>query len=154
MAYSHVAHDCKIGNDCVIANAGTLAGYVTLEDKVVIGGLAAIHQFARVGKLSITGGCSKVVQDIPPFSTCDGHPAKVYGLNIIGLRRSNISKDAQSALKKAFKILFNSGLSFRHAAEKAREEAGKFKEIDYLLDFVINSKRGVCRGTEKSQNGE
>ncbi|MBC8473983.1 MAG: acyl-ACP--UDP-N-acetylglucosamine O-acyltransferase [Candidatus Omnitrophica bacterium] len=154
MAYSHVAHDCKIGNDCVIANAGTLAGYVTLEDSIVIGGLAAIHQFVRVGKLSIIGGCSKVVQDIPPFSTCDGHPAKVYGLNIIGLRRSNISKDAQSALKKAFKILFNSGLSFRHAAEKAREEVGKFGEIDYLLDFVINSKRGVCRGTEKSQNDE
>ena len=91
MAYSHVAHDCKVGNECVIANAGTLAGHVTLEDKVVIGGLTAIHQFVRVGKLSIIGGCSKVVQEIPPFSTCDGHPARIYGLNLIGLRRSKMS---------------------------------------------------------------
>ena len=77
MAYSHVAHDCRIGNNCVIANLGTLAGHVTIEDRVVMGGLAAVHQFTRVGKMAIIGGCSKVVQDIPPFSTCDGNPANV-----------------------------------------------------------------------------
>jgi UDP-N-acetylglucosamine acyltransferase len=146
MAYSHVAHDCKIGNGCIVANSGTLAGHVTLEDKVVIGGLAAIHQFVRVGKLSIIGGCSKVVQDIPPFSTCDGHPARVYGLNLVGLRRANISKDAQTSLKKAFKILFYSGLLFKNAIEKAMVEVGDYEEVRYLLDFVRDSKRGVCRG--------
>jgi UDP-N-acetylglucosamine acyltransferase len=87
MAYSHVAHDCRVGSGCVIANNGTLAGHVTIEDKAVIGGLTAIHQFVTVGMLSIIGGCSKVVQDIPPFSMCDGHPARVYTLNLTGLRR-------------------------------------------------------------------
>lgn len=146
MAYSHVAHDCIVGNGCIIANSGTLAGHVELEDKVVMGGLAAIHQFVRVGKLSIVGGCSKVVQDIPPFSTCDGHPAKVYGLNLVGLRRANISKDAQAALKKSFKILFHSGLSFRNVVDRVYQEAGHFEEVDYLIDFIKSSKRGMCRG--------
>jgi len=148
MAYSHVAHDCKVGNGCIIANAGTLAGHVSVEDKAVIGGLAAIHQFVRVGRLSIIGGCSKVVQDIPPFSTCDGHPARVYGLNLIGLRRSDVSKDAQMALKRCFKILFNSSLSFKNAIDKARGEIEDFEEVAYLLDFIKNSKRGVCRSGE------
>jgi UDP-N-acetylglucosamine acyltransferase len=148
MAYSHVAHDCKIGNACIIANSGTLAGHVTLEDKVVIGGLTAIHQFVRVGKIAILGGCSKVVQDVPPFSTCDGHPTRVYGLNIVGLRRSDISKEAQLSLRKSFKILFHSGLSFKSALEKIREELGQCGEVDYLLDFIRTSKRGVCRGGE------
>jgi len=146
MAYSHVAHDCKVGNGCVVANAGTLAGHVTLEDRVVIGGLTAIHQFVRVGKLSIIGGCSKVVQDIPPFSTCDGHPARVYGLNLIGLRRSDISKEAQTALRKSFKTLFYSGLSVKNAVEKVKEGLKGFEEVDYILDFIKTSKRGVCRG--------
>lgn len=149
MAYSHVAHDCRIGNGCIIANSGTFAGHVTLEDKVVIGGLAAIHQFVRVGKLSIIGGCSKVVKDIPPFSTCDGHPARVYGLNLLGLRRSDISTEAQAALKKAFKILFHSGLPFKSAIEKFGQDLRRFEEVTYLLDFVKNSKRGMCRGGKK-----
>ncbi|MBU1006238.1 MAG: acyl-ACP--UDP-N-acetylglucosamine O-acyltransferase [Candidatus Omnitrophica bacterium] len=146
MAYSHVAHDCKIGNGCVIANSGTLAGHVTIEDKVVIGGLTAIHQFARVGKLAMIGGCSKVVQDIPPFSTCDGHPSKVYGLNIIGLKRSGMSKDTLFALKQAFKILFYSRLIFKNAFEKVKEEIRDVEEVEYLLTFVKNSERGVCKG--------
>jgi len=148
MAYSHVAHDCKIGSGCIIANSGTLAGHVTLEDKVVIGGLAAIHQFTRVGKLAIIGGCSKVVQDIPPFSTCDGHPARVYSLNLVGLKRSDIDKQSQAALKKAFKILFHSGLCLKNAVDKTKQEIGLFREVEYLLDFIKNSKRGVCRGKE------
>jgi UDP-N-acetylglucosamine acyltransferase len=148
MAYSHVAHDCKVANGCIIANSGTLAGHVILEDKIVIGGLAAIHQFVRVGKMAIIGGCSKVVQDIPPFSTCDGHPARVYGLNLVGLRRANISREAQLALKKAFKILFYSGLSFKNAIEKAKAEVEDFEEVQYLLNFIKNSERGVCRGAK------
>ncbi|MDZ4242423.1 MAG: acyl-ACP--UDP-N-acetylglucosamine O-acyltransferase, partial [Candidatus Omnitrophota bacterium] len=111
MAYSHVAHDCVIGNNCVMANVGTLAGHVTLEDNAIVGGLTAVHQFVRLGRLSIVGGCSKVVQDIPPFSMCDGHPAKVYNLNLVGLKRANVSLKTVNVLKKAFKILFFSGLS-------------------------------------------
>ncbi len=151
MAYSHIAHDCKIGSGCIIANAGTLAGHVTLEDKAVIGGLAAIHQFVCVGKLSIIGGCSKVVKDIPPFSTCDGHPARVYGLNTVGLRRSGISKEAQMALKKAFKILFHSELCLKNAVEKVRHDIESCDEVDYLLGFLKTSKRGVSRGGKQDR---
>jgi len=148
MAYSHVAHDCRIGNNCIIANVGTLAGHVTLEDKVVLGGLAAIHQFTRVGKMSIIGGCSKVVQDIPPFSTCDGNPAKVYGLNLIGITRAGMPKDVQAKLRKAFKILFHSGLIFKNGIEKVKKTIGPSEEVDYLLNFIKNSERGVCRGNK------
>jgi len=149
MAYSHVAHDCRVGNNCVIANNGTLAGHVTIEDKAVIGGLVAIHQFVRVGKLSIIGGCSKVVQDIPPFSTCDGHPARIFGLNLIGLRRSNTSKDSIHQLNHAYKILFSSALTIKHALEKLEKEITPLDETAYLINFIKSSERGVtrsCRG--------
>ncbi|MBU1913519.1 MAG: acyl-ACP--UDP-N-acetylglucosamine O-acyltransferase [Candidatus Omnitrophica bacterium] len=146
MAYSHVAHDCRIGNNCVIANIGTLAGHVTLEDRVVLGGLAAIHQFTRVGKMSIIGGCSKVVQDIPPFSTCDGNPARVYGLNLIGVRRAGMPQKAQRELKKAFKILFHSRLALKNGIAKVKKEIASIKEVEYLLNFLKDSERGICRG--------
>ena len=145
MAYSHVAHDCRVGNHCVIANNGTLAGHVNIEDKSIIGGLAAIHQFVKVGTLSIVGGCSKVVQDIPPYSTCDGHPAKVFGLNLVGLRRADFSKEVISALKNAFKLLFFSKLSIRHALEKIEKEIPKCKEVSHLIKFVKTSERGITR---------
>lgn len=145
MAYSHIAHDCKIGNNCIIANCGTLAGHVLIEDKAVVGGLVAIHQFCRVGELSIIGGCSKVVQDIPPYSTCDGHPAKVYGINLIGLRRQGIKKEIIEDLKRAFKIIFFSKLSFSHAIEKVEKEISSHQEITHLIEFIKNSERGICR---------
>lgn len=145
MAYSHVAHDCKVGDNCVIANNGTLAGHVTIENKAVVGGLVAIHQFVRVGTLSIIGGCSKVVQDIPPYSTCDGHPARVYGLNLIGLRRHNIPKESIHQLNRAFKTLFNSGLSIKHALEELAKNTEPCAEISYLIEFIKNSERGISR---------
>lgn len=146
MAYSHVAHNCRVGNNCVIANAGTLAGHVTLEDKVVLGGFSGIHQFTRVGKMSIIGGCSKVVQDIPPFSTCDGNPARVYGLNLIGVRRAGMPQKAQRELKKAFKILFHSRLALKNGIEKVKKETASIEEVEYLLNFLKDSERGICRG--------
>ena len=145
MAYSHVAHDCRVGNGCVLANNSTLAGHVSIEDKAVIGGLVAIHQFVRIGMLAIIGGCSKVVQDIPPFSTCDGHPARVYGLNLIGLRRKGISHEAIKRIDQAFKLIFNSGLSSKHALERVEKEIEKTEEINYLINFVKSSERGLTR---------
>ena len=145
MAYSHVAHDCLVGSGCVLANNCTLAGHVTIEDKVVIGGIVAIHQFVRVGMLSITGGCSKVVQDIPPFSTCDGHPARVYGLNLIGLRRKGIPRESIKQIDRAFKLIFNSGLSAKHATEKVEKELTLTEEVGYLVNFIKNSERGLTR---------
>jgi len=144
MAYSHVAHDCVIGNHCVLANAGTLAGHVTLEDNAVIGGLSAVHQFVRLGRLSIVGGCTKVVQDIPPFSTCDGHPAKVYSLNLIGLRRAKISRETVKALKQAFKLLFFSGLTKTNAIERVEAEVPTGPELEHLIFFLKTTKRGLC----------
>jgi len=145
MAYSHIAHDCRVGNGCVLANNSTLAGHVKIEDKAVIGGLVAIHQFVRIGMLSIIGGCSKVVQDIPPFSTCDGHPARVYGLNLVGLKRKGISHDAIKHIDRAFKLIFNSGLTPKHALEQVEKEIPKTEEISYLIDFIKNSERGLVR---------
>lgn len=145
MAYSHIAHDCRVGNGCILANNSTLAGHVKIEDKAVIGGLVAIHQFVRIGMLSIIGGCSKVVQDIPPFSTCDGHPARVYGLNLVGLKRKGISHDAIKHIDRAFKLIFNSGLTPKHALERVEKEIPKTEEISYLIDFIKNSERGLVR---------
>jgi UDP-N-acetylglucosamine acyltransferase len=144
MAYAHVAHDCVIGSHCTLANVGTLAGHVTLEDHVVIGGLTAIHQFVRLGKFSIVGGCSKVVQDIPPFSTCDGHPARVYGLNLVGLKRANFTSQALRDLRKAFKILFFSELIKPTAVDMVRKQVTINPDIEHLLQFVQTSQRGLC----------
>ena len=154
MAYSHIAHDCIVGDNCVIANNGTLAGHVSVEDKAVIGGLVAIHQFVRIGRLSIIGGCSKVVQDIPPYSTCDGHPARIYGINLIGLRRNGVTKDAIEQLNRVFDILFNSGLSIKHALEKIGQELVPAEETAVLIDFVKNSQRGIARSCrlKRAQN--
>lgn len=145
MAYSHIAHDCVVGNNNVFANGATLAGHVEVGDRVVIGGLVAIHQFCRIGSYSVIGGCSKVVQDIPPFSMCDGHPARVYGINLVGLRRGNFSRDKINSLKKVFKILFFEQHSFSVAQVKIREEIPACEEIDYLLKFIASSKRGISR---------
>lgn len=146
MAYSHIAHDCRVADNCIIANNGTLAGHVSIEDKAVVGGLVAIHQFVRIGKLSIIGGCSKVVQDVPPFSTCDGHPTKVYGLNLVGLRRSGLNHEGLKALSHAFKVFFNSGLTIKHALEKIESDKVFLSdEVLYLCEFVKKSKRGICR---------
>ncbi|MFH1855776.1 MAG: acyl-ACP--UDP-N-acetylglucosamine O-acyltransferase [Candidatus Omnitrophota bacterium] len=149
MAYSHIAHNCVVGNDVVIANAGTLAGHVTIEDGAIIGGMVAVHQFVRVGKLSIIGGCSKVVQDIPPFSTCDGHPARAYGLNSVGLKRAGISPKERLEIKNAFKILFFSHLSFGSSVEQVKQLFPDSEFIAYLVDFITASQRGVCRGCKE-----
>jgi len=146
MAYSHIAHDCKVGNDCVFANNATLGGHVEVEDKVVIGGLSAVHQFVRIGRLAIIGGCSKVVQDVVPFSMCDGHPAKVYGLNSIGLKRAKIPLEHINQLKSVFKIIFYSQLSLPSAFRKIEQEiVSPCGEVKCLLDFLKLTKRGVSR---------
>ncbi len=145
MAYSHIAHDCIINDGAIIANAGTLAGYVTIGEKAVVGGLVGIHQFVRIGKLAVIGGCSKVVQDVVPYSNCDGHPLKVYGLNTIGLKRAGISEGSRTHLKKTFKLLFNSGLSISHALERIKSEVPNCPEVAYLIEFVSTSERGISR---------
>ena len=144
MANSHVAHDCVVGNYCILANVGTIAGHVTMEDGAILGGLSAVHQFVRVGRLSIIGGCSKVVQDIPPFSMCDGHPAKVFKLNTIGLQRAKVPASSVTSLKQAFRILFQHGLTKTHAIEQVIKNVAPCPELDHLIFFAKTSKRGLC----------
>lgn len=144
MAYVHVAHDCHIGNDCTVANNGTFAGHVTVEDMAIVGGLTAVHQFARIGRMAIVGGCSRVVQDVPPYSMCVGYPAKVYSINAVGLRRAKMPSQRMKLLQKAFKILFNSGLTRSHALEKVQKELEISPELKHLISFVKDSKRGIC----------
>lgn len=143
MACSHVAHDCHIGSHCVLANYVGLSGHVTLEDRVTIGGLTGVHQFVRLGYLSIVGGCSKATQDVPPYCMADGNPAVLRGLNVIGLKRANITSDISLSLRRATKILFNSGLARSNAITQVKEQFETVAEVKRLIDFVELSKRGI-----------
>ncbi len=145
MAYAHVAHDCKVGNKVIMANAATLGGHVVIEDRVIIGGLTAIHQFCRMGTLSITGGCSKVTQDIIPYSAADGHPARPYGLNIVGLKRAKFSSSLRLQLNRAFKWLFGSNSSISKALKKIENEIPSSPELSNMINFIKGTKRGISR---------
>jgi UDP-N-acetylglucosamine acyltransferase len=145
MAYVHIAHDCDIGNNVVMANATTLAGHVVIEDYVFIGGLVAVHQFARIGAYSMIGGFSAIPQDIPPYTTAAGERAKLYGLNTIGLKRQNFSDSKIKHLKKAYKILFRSKSTLKEAINKLKHDAEQSEEIKYLIEFIEKNKRGLCR---------
>ncbi len=148
MAYSHVAHDCIIGNDVVMANVATLAGHVTIEDNVILGGLVAVHQFVTVGTLTMVGGGTLVSQDLLPYmiATSTKRVAKLRGLNLIGLKRRGFSDDSISKLKKAYKTLFMAGLKLPDAIARVRTEITGCPEVDYLLAFIERSERGICRG--------
>jgi len=145
LAYTHVAHDCQLGDHIVMSNVATLAGHVTVEDCAIIGGLAAVHQFCRIGTMSIIGGCSKVVQDIPPYMMADGNPATTRALNKEGLKRNDISEETQAALRQAHRILFRDNLTVTNAIEKAKAEIPANPELDHLLDFIQSSERGIAK---------
>ena len=146
MAYIHIAHDCRVGNNVSMANVATLAGHVTIEDFVVIGGLAAVHQFSRIGAYSMIGGMSAVAQDVPPYTIATGNRAQLYGLNIIGLKRHGLDEAEIRDLKQAYKILFRSKHTLKEAINKVRNEIKASKEIKNLLEFLENNnKRGICR---------
>ena len=145
LAYTHVAHDCRLGDHIIMSNVGTLAGHVIVEDRAIIGGLAAVHQFCRIGTMSIIGGCSKVVQDVPPYMMADGNPASTRALNKEGLKRNSITDETQSALKQAHRILFRENLTMAVAVEKVRSEVADCPQLDHLLSFVESSERGIAK---------
>lgn len=145
LAYCHIAHDCTVGSHIIMSNVGTLAGHVTVEDHAIVGGLAAVHQFCRIGKMSIIGGCSKVVQDVPPFMLADGNPAETRTVNKVGLERNGISEAVQSALRNAYKILFREGLTIPNAVAKIESELPKSDELNHLIQFVRTSQRGISK---------
>ena len=144
MAGSHIAHDCKIGHGVIITNYAGLTGFVEVEDRAVISGLTGIHQFTRIGAVAYVGGCSKVVQDVPPYLIADGSPAQARGVNVVGLRRANVPAEIRQDLQRAFKILYRSGLSTPHALERIRAELPPSEQIAHLVGFIAASKRGIC----------
>jgi UDP-N-acetylglucosamine acyltransferase len=145
LAYSHVAHDVRLGDHVVMSNVATLAGHVIVEDHAIVGGVAAIHQFCRIGKMSIIGGCSKVVQDVPPFMMVDGNPAETRTINKVGLERNGVSEEAKAALRQAHKILFRDGLTIPNALAKIEADLPKLPEVQHLVEFVRSSERGISR---------
>ncbi|MDQ3265498.1 MAG: acyl-ACP--UDP-N-acetylglucosamine O-acyltransferase [Myxococcota bacterium] len=145
MAYSHVAHDCVVGNGCILANSANLAGHVSLGDHAIVTGLAAVHQFTRIGKLAFISGGSMVTMDVPPYCTAQGDRAELAGLNTVGLARAGYSPDQITRVKEAYKTLFRSKLGLNEAVSKVRAQFGGQPEIDHLLEFMTSSTRGVTR---------
>ena len=145
LAYSHVAHDCTVGNRVIFSNNGTIAGHVQVSDHAVIGGLTAVHQFCRIGAYAITGGCSKIVQDVPPFMIADGNPAEIRGLNKVAMERHGFSAEAVRSLKEAYRILFRSSLNLHQALEQLSAMEAPTPELERLIEFVRTSQRGILR---------
>ena len=144
MSFVHLAHDCHIGDGVILVNNSQLAGHVTVEDKAIVAGLTAVHQFVRIGRHAFVGGCSRVVKDVPPFVRAVGNPVKLFGLNAVGLQRSGFSDETIAELKRAYRLLFRSELPLRAAVERARGELDvDVPEVRALLEFVESSPRGV-----------
>ena len=129
MAYTHVAHDCKIGRKVVLSNNATLAGHITIGDYTIVGGLVAIHQFVKIGEHAFIGGKSAIVKDIPPYVIAAGDRAKLHGMNTIGLKRSGFSQSTLSALKKVYRIIFRIGLTLNESIERVSAEVEQIPEI-------------------------
>jgi UDP-N-acetylglucosamine acyltransferase len=145
MANSHVAHDCRVGNGCILANSSAIAGHVEMGDHVTCGGLSAVHQFTRLGDFAFIAGGAMVAMDVPPYCTAQGDRAELAGLNTVGLTRHGFSEEQIGRIKEAYRILFRSKLLQIEALAKLRVEHAGHPEIDRLLDFVGNSKRGITR---------
>ena len=143
MTYVHLAHDCQVGDDVVIANATQCAGHVTIHDRAILSGLNAVHQFVTIGTYAFVGGGSRVNQDIPPYVKAVGNPMELYGLNSIGLQRAGFSGETVAALKRAYRLFFNSDLNLSQALERARSDLPAFPEVERFLAFVESSERGV-----------
>jgi UDP-N-acetylglucosamine acyltransferase len=146
MAYSHVAHDCTIGDNVILANSVNLAGHVEVEEYAIIGGIVPIHQFVRIGRHAMIGGGLRVPKDVPPYIMAAGAPLRYFGINAIGLRRRGFSAETRSAIKQAYRILFQSGLNTSQAVERIRSELGAVEEVRIILEFIAKSRRGLLPG--------
>jgi UDP-N-acetylglucosamine acyltransferase len=145
MAYTHVAHDCLIGNDVIMANNATLAGHIRIDNHAIVGGLSGIHQFVHIGSHAMIGGLSGVSKDVPPFTLAVGQRAILHGLNLTGLKRHNFSAAVISDLKAAYKLLFRSNLHTDEAVRQIQADNLHTPEVGSLIDFIKNSERGVTR---------
>ncbi|MBP6001942.1 MAG: acyl-ACP--UDP-N-acetylglucosamine O-acyltransferase [Pyrinomonadaceae bacterium] len=145
MAQAHVAHDCQVGSSVIMANAATLAGHVEIDDRASVGAYSGIHQFCRVGVEAFIGGYSVVVKDALPYAIIQGNHAKCYGLNRVGAKRRGYPKETIEKLNHAFRLLLSAKMNTTQALEKIREDISGCKEVDLLVDFIENSKRGVVK---------
>jgi UDP-N-acetylglucosamine acyltransferase len=146
LAYSHVAHDCTVGDHVIFSNNGTLAGHVIVEDHALIGGLSGVHQFCRIGRHAIIGGCTKIVQDVPPFMIADGNPAEVRGVNQVGLERNGFTADQIRPLREAHKLVWRSNFNTKQAVEALRTQLSPDDEnVRAIIDFIESSQRGIVR---------
>jgi UDP-N-acetylglucosamine acyltransferase len=146
LAYSHIAHDCDVGDRVIFSNNATLGGHAVVEEYAVLGGMTAVHQFCRIGKHAITGGCTKIVQDVPPFMIVDGNPAEVRGVNLVGLERRGFSHDTIRALKEAYRFLYRAKLNTKQALEElGRNGLADISEVKDLMKFIELSQRGIVR---------
>jgi UDP-N-acetylglucosamine acyltransferase len=145
MAYSHVAHDCKLGNNIIMANSVALGGHIVIEDFAIIGGIVAVHQFVRIGSYCMIGGGSAVTLDISPYVSAAGNHARLYGLNLIGLKRRGFGEEAINNVKKAYRLIFRSGLTLEEALQKTSAEMPDSKEVLHLINFIRATRRGITR---------
>lgn len=143
MSYVHLAHDCHLGDGVILANGVQLAGHVRIEDRAILSGLSAVHQFVRIGRHAFVGGCSRVSKDIPPFLKAVGNPVKLYGLNTVGLQRSGFEESTLRELKRAYRLFFNSDLNITQALERAEQDLEQRPEVKELIRFLEASGRGV-----------
>ena len=145
LTYVHIAHDCQLGNHIIMSSYAALAGHVVVEDHAILGGFTAVHQFCHIGKYSMTGGCSRIPQDVPPFMIVEGNPAETRTINKIGLERHGFSDAAQAALRQAYKIFFREELSIPNALAKIEKEVPLLPEVQHLVQFIRTSERGITK---------
>jgi UDP-N-acetylglucosamine acyltransferase len=143
MAYAHVAHDCTVGNNVILANSVAMAGHVVIEDHVVIGGLVPIHQFVRIGCHAMIGGGFRVPKDVPPYILAGHEPLVFQGLNLVGLKRRNFTRETLDLLRKTYQIIYESNLNVTQALDRIREEVAPSDEIQHIIEFIQKSKRGI-----------
>ncbi len=145
MSHVHIAHDCKVGAKCIIVTGSALGGHVEVEDRAILGGMCGVHQFVKIGRIAMIGGCTKVVKDVPPYVSLNGNPPHVCGINVIGLRRNGVSPEVRSEIRKAYKILYRSGLNVSQAIDKINQEFNTSGEIDHFIRFLQKVERGIAK---------
>jgi UDP-N-acetylglucosamine acyltransferase len=151
MAYTHVAHDCRLGDYVIMVNYAGLSGYVEVEDRAFISGHNAVHQFVRIGYLAMVSGASRVVKDIPPFMIAEGNPTRIRGLNVVGMRRLGLGPKVRGELRHAYRLLYRSGLNISQALEGMRQEGLTSGEVRRLITFIEGAKRGICGGLRSGE---
>ncbi len=145
MAYSHVAHNCQVGDRVVIANAVQMAGYVVVDDWAIVGGGTVVHQFTRIGRHAMIGGGSRIPQDVAPYVKLAGSPPRLAGINTIGLERRGFARETVAAIEKAYRVFFRDGLTATRAVEEIRARFPGNPDVEHFARFCETSVRGVTR---------